>query len=124
MRWVGRALALALFVGVLVAGWRFAAENSTPVRVHYLAGALEEVALWQVLLGSFACGAGLIGLVTLFYTARNGLIVRRYRKALGGLEAEVHQLRTLPLAPESSGPGDPMAAALSPPQGDPVGRGP
>ena len=48
MRWVRRLLALALFVGVLMAGWQFAAENGTPVRMHYLVGELRDVALWKL----------------------------------------------------------------------------
>jgi uncharacterized integral membrane protein len=111
-------------MGVLVAGWRFAAENSAPVSVHYLVGVLADVALWRVLLGAFACGGATVGLVALFYAVRNGLVLRRYRKALGGLEAEIHQLRNLPLAPEEPGPRDSAVALSSSPPGHSLGRGP
>jgi uncharacterized integral membrane protein len=107
MRWVRRALVLALLVGVMVAGWRFAAENQEPVKLHYVAGELSEFALWKVVLASFACGAAVVGLFATFYSAKTGLITRRYRKAIGGLEAEIHQLRNLPLAPDSETRGAP-----------------
>ena len=107
MRWVRRALLLALVVGVLTAGWQFAAENQEPVSVNYLSGELEDVALWKVILACFGGGAGLVALFSMFASAKNGLIARRYRKAIGGLEAEVHQLRNLPLAPDSEAQGVP-----------------
>lgn len=110
MRWVRRGLVLALLVGVMIVGWRFAAENQQPVRVHYVFGELSEQPLWRVLLGTFGAGAALVGAFALFSSARNGLVNRRYRKALGGLEAEVHQLRNLPLAPESDARDGPAAA--------------
>jgi hypothetical protein len=40
------------------------------------------------------------------------MVQRRYRKAVGGLEAEIHQLRNLPLAPDSDLP-EPGAALAS-----------
>ena len=46
-------------------------------------------------------------LFLVFSSAKNGLVNRRYRKAIGGLEAEVHQLRNLPLAPDSEARGSP-----------------
>lgn len=115
MRWVRRGLLLAVLAGLMVLGWLFAAENETPVRLHYVAGELTELALWQVILLSFAAGAGTTGVFAAFYSAKHGLVARRYRKAIGRLEAEVHQLRNLPLAPESDhGPpgGGPPAEAL------------
>ena len=121
MEWVRRALALALFAGVLIVGWRFAALNSTSVAVHYLAGEVEAV-LWQVLLAAFALGLVLPSAVLLYLVVKNRLVTRRYRKALGGLEAEIHQLRNLPLAPETPAPGASEAAAVPPPS-EALGRG-
>jgi uncharacterized integral membrane protein len=120
MRWVRRALALALFAGVLVAGWRFAAENGQPVRVYYLVGAAEGVPLWRVLLGSFCTGAAVVALGWTYSSLHNALIRRRYRKELGGLEAEIHQLRNLPLAPDAPASGE--SAVAEPPPGGAVGR--
>jgi uncharacterized integral membrane protein len=114
MRWVRRALLVALLVGVMIGGWRFAAENQEPVRLHYVAGEFAELALWKVVLGAFFAGAGLVGLFAGISSAKKGLITRRYRKAIGGLEAEVHQLRNLPLAPESEASG----VAVGPPQAE------
>lgn len=113
MRWVRRTLLLALMLGTLIVGWRFATENQEPVSLNYVAGELTELPLWKVVLVSFGAGAGLVGVVALFFSARNGLVSRRYRKAIGGLEAEVHQLRNLPLAPESEAgaPGGASAEA-------------
>ncbi len=121
MRWVRRGLVLALLAAVMIAGWRFAAENQQPVSVHYVAGEFPELALWQVMLAAFSAGAGLVGVFAMFSSAKNSLAARRYRKALGGLEAEIHQLRNLPLAPEPDAPGD-LAATGPPRAGGALGR--
>ena len=92
-----RLVLLAIFVALLVAGWRFAAENSAAVEVDYLVGEDSGVALWMVLVVTFASGAAAAGAVVGFALARARLLARRYRKRLAGLEAEVHQLRNLPL---------------------------
>jgi uncharacterized integral membrane protein len=117
MRWLRRLLLLAVIVALMVAGWRFASENQAPVTVNYVFGQFAAVELWKVLLASFAAGAGLVALYLLFSSARNGLARHRYRKAIGGLEAEIHQLRNLPLAPESKAT-DPTSLA---PGSDPPG---
>ena len=39
--------AVALFVGALYVGWRFAAENGDLVRVHFVVGEVESVALFK-----------------------------------------------------------------------------
>ena len=83
---------------------RFASENREAVTVDYLVGELALVPLWQVILVAFGAGAGLVALVALYASLRNGLVRRRYRKAIGGLEAEIHQLRNLPLAQNAAAP--------------------
>jgi uncharacterized integral membrane protein len=88
------------FVALLVGGWRFAAQNSDLVKVSYLAGETPSVALWLALLFAFGLGALVAGLFTGLGLARTRLLARRYRKAVAGLEAEVHQLRNLPLIDE------------------------
>ena len=98
MRWMRRVLVAACFVALLVGGWRFAAENSQTVSIHYLAGSLEGVAVWRALLASFALGAAASAAIGLLRGLRLRLESRRYRKAARELESEVHQLRTLPLA--------------------------
>jgi len=105
MRLTRRILGIALFVALLVGGWRFAAENSQAVSVHYLVGSFESVPVWLVLFCAFATGAAATGALALVQSARLRLEARRYRKAVRGLEAEVHQLRNLPLATDEAEPG-------------------
>lgn len=101
MRSVRRLIAVAIFVAALVLGWRFAAANLEPVRVHYLVGVIDGIPLWTALVGSFVAGAALVGLAALIPLGRLGLTARRWRKVARGLEAELHQLRNLPLASSS-----------------------
>jgi uncharacterized integral membrane protein len=117
MRALRRVLAIVAFVGLLVGGWRFAALHPQPVRLHYLAGD-AEVSLWAALLGAFAAGAALAGALAGVELARLSMLSRRYRKATARLEAQVHELRNLPLAPEL--PGDERDLAL----GEPVAHAP
>jgi uncharacterized integral membrane protein len=107
MRWLVRLFWIALFVGVLVLGWTFRAENEDPVTVSYAFGRFAPVPQWLALLAAFAVGAAAAGLIGLYRVARLRLVARRYRKAVRALEAEVHQLRTLPLSSEEP----PLAAA-------------
>ena len=93
-RWLGGS---ALFVAALVYGWRFRASNETQVPVDFLVGVLPPSPVWKVLCASFLLGAAAATLVCVFQLARLSLTARRYRKALGQLEAEIHELRTLPL---------------------------
>ena len=107
MRLVRRLFALVVFVGLLVGGWHFAAQNSGLVTVYHPGGELGEVTLWRALLIAFGSGAGIAAMVALVRGAKLRLVSRRYRKAIHGLEAEVHQLRSLPLSePKASGDSD------------------
>jgi uncharacterized integral membrane protein len=115
MRIARRVLLLGLFVAALVVGWRLATENGGLVTVHYLAGELPALPLWAVVLVSFASGVTLAGAVGFYQLAKLGLINRRYRKTAHGLEAEVHQLRNLPLSTEDSTARDPVATAKGAP---------
>ncbi len=119
MRMVRRLVAAAIFVAALVLGWRFADANLEPVRVDYLVGAIDGIPLWTALVGAFAAGGVLVGLGALVPLARLGLTSRRWRKAAHGLEAELHQLRNLPLASPSESTvrgsaGAPIARAQGP----------
>ncbi len=107
-----RLLGAALFVAALVVGWRFAGENSTPVTVRYLIGEFAEVSLWVVLLGAFAVGVAVAGMVGLYHVAKLKLVARRYRKSARHLEAEVKQLRNQPLADDEPA-AESMAMAAS-----------
>lgn len=118
MIWIRRILMIGAGAALLVAGWVFAAGNGEPVYVNYIFGrTAEKIALWKALGGAFALGAALIGLFALYSGLRHGLVVRRYRKMLGGLESEIHQLRNLPLAPNPESPGGSRAGFAAPPGG-------
>lgn len=114
MRWLRRLLVLSLLVAVWYAGWRFAGENQSLVTVSYVVGEVADVPLWKALLVPFAAGAAVVSIGWLLFALRSGLTKHRYRKALGGLEAEVHQLRNLPLAPDPSGPEGSAVADVPP----------
>jgi uncharacterized integral membrane protein len=122
MRVARRLLGLVLFVGALVVGWRFAAANSAVVTVHYLLGQTPEVSLWVALLGAFALGAFGVGAVGVYQLAKLQLMARRYRKKVGGLESEIHQLRNLPLADEAA-TGRESLAGIDAPTGSALERG-
>jgi hypothetical protein len=93
---------IALFVGVLVFGWRFAADHSSQVTIKIPVVEEVQVTLWLALLLATAVGAAAAGLMAIFQIARLRLLARRYRKMIKGLESEVHQLRNLPLAETDS----------------------
>ena len=109
MRWVRRLLVLAAFGGLFWAIWHFAKENATIVAISYVFGVIEAP-VWQALLGAFVAGFAIAAVGWSFFGVRSRMVQRRYRKAVGGLEAEIHQLRNLPLAPDSDLP-EPGAAA-------------
>ena len=98
MRTVRRLFAIIVFVGLLIAGWHFAASNAAPIVVRHPGGEFGEAALWLVLLVAFGSGVGLTTLVALVRGARIRLVSRRYQKLVAGLQSEVHQLRNLPLS--------------------------
>lgn len=122
MRWLRRILQIGALLAILIGGWMFAAENGSPVRVHYLLGETAEIALWLALLCAFAIGALGVGAFTLMASLRHGMVRRRYRKLVGGLESEIHQLRNLPLSPDPDAPGGPSRRATPP--GGAAGRAP
>ncbi len=98
MRLTRQLLAIVVFAGLLYAGWQFAYSNALPVPVHYPGGEFEKRALWVVLLVAFGSGVVLAALVAAVRGARIRLVSRRYRKLVDRLQAEVHQLRSLPLS--------------------------
>lgn len=103
-----RLLWLALFGVVLVAGWKFAAANAEPVALDYLIGRVEDVRVWVLVVATFAVGAAAGMVVCVVEMTRLGLLSRRYRRALRRLEAELHGLRSLPLAGDAPA-GSPSA---------------
>ena len=98
MRIVRRLITAVVFVALLVVGWKFAASNAQPVVVHHPAGEFTARALWVVLLAAFGSGVVLAAAIAAVRGARIRLVSRRYRKLVDNLQAEVHQLRSLPLS--------------------------
>ena len=124
MQVVRRLLGVALFVAVLLLGWNFAAEHSSTVtiRLPFIPG--FEVTLWAALLAVFGLGVVLTGSVAMLRATRQGLVARRYRKMIRDLEAEIHQLRNLPLADDESARSKPAVAdGVSPAAKRALGRG-
>ena len=111
MRLVRRLLAIVVFVGLLIAGWQFAARNAQPVPVYFPGGEFAARALWVVLLVAFGSGVVLASLVAMVRGAQIRLVSRRYRKLADNLQAEVHQLRSLPLSEQ---PQTPDSGATTP----------
>lgn len=101
-----RLLGLAVLVALLVGGWKFAHANATEVPFDYLFGQIGAVRVWALTVASFGLGAAVAGAACLVELTRLGLLSRRYRKALGRMEAEVHGLRALPLGSAPPGVGD------------------
>ena len=81
MRVVRRLAGIVLFAAILILGWRFAADHPDPVRIHYLVGETGELALWVALLGAFAAGGVIVGIVAAFQLARLSMLARRWRQA-------------------------------------------
>ncbi len=98
-------LLAAIVIGSIVGGWNFRAANLTSVDLDLLWLRIPNLELWRVLLLSTGFGATLASLVWGFFWLRRALLTRRYRKAIGRLEAEIHQLRSLPLADEPGSAG-------------------
>ena len=99
MIWVRRLFWAALGLAILVAGWTLADRNADPIKVDWYFDHAEANG-WWVLLCAFAAGAAAASLFFMFSLARSRLVARRYRKELAVLEAEVHQLRNLPVGEE------------------------
>lgn len=96
MIWVRRLFWAALGLAILIGGWTLADRNADPIKVDWYFDHAEANG-WVVLLGAFVAG---IAIASIFFTlslARSRLVARRYRKELGVLEAELHQLRNLPV---------------------------
>jgi uncharacterized integral membrane protein len=98
MLWVRRILLGGLILGLVLGSHYFVQSNAQTVSLEFGAKRFDEVALWLVLLCTFATGFGVATVVAALRGARLRLVSRRYRKQARNLEAEVHQLRTLPLA--------------------------
>ncbi len=87
---------MALVAALLVGGWGLKSGNDEVVAVDFLFGEIQ-LEVWEALLCAFAAGFALAGGGWLWSSLRSQMLERRYRKAVGGLESEIHQLRNLPL---------------------------
>ncbi len=95
---IRRLVAAVIFMATLIAGWRFAAGNAGAVEIDLLVWVVPDVRQWLALLVAFAAGGLVAGTFGMLASARAGMVARRYRRAVAGLESEVHQLRNIPLA--------------------------
>lgn len=115
MGWLRRIILLALIVGLVLASHFFVQNHEQTVALDLAAVRYEAVPLWLVLLSAFGLGLAAAMAIAVLRGARLRLVARRYRKQAESLEAEVHELRTLPLAPEA--PGAAPAADAAPDDG-------
>lgn len=114
MRWFRRIFFVVLVGALFFAALRFSSENAEPVVIDYLAGEPVEWALWQALVLA-ACGGALLAAIPMGYLwTRSGLLAWQYRRTMSRQEAEIHQLRNLPLAP--AGNNDPNGATEAVPR--------
>lgn len=102
MRFVRRALWLALFACAFAAAYQFG-KNAEPVSVMLFRWTTPPAPVWLVLAVSFGLGVFVASAFWLILWLRLTLLARRYRKELASLESELHQLRNLPLAPDERG---------------------
>jgi len=111
MRILRHLLAVLVFAALFAGAWQFTHRNGTEVSIDFFFWTTPPIAIWAALL--FAWGIGAVCTLSLLVLpiARSSLAARRYRKALAGLESEIHQLRNLPLAGSvEDAPGDALAA--------------
>ncbi len=91
-------LVVGLVVGALVFGKLFPDANSTPVDIDLLWIRVPNVEAWLLLVGSMLFGGLLATLVVGFAWLKARVLNRRYLKVIKRLEAELHQMRSLPLS--------------------------
>lgn len=124
MRWFRRIFFVVLVGALFFAALRFSSENAEPVMIYYLAGEPAVLALWQALALAACAGALLIAIPLGYLWTRSGLLAWQYRRTMSRQEAEIHQLRNLPLAPPgSAGPDEASEAFPRPASGGTAGSG-
>lgn len=106
MRFLVLLVGFALFVGALMLGWTFRANNEGTVDLDLVWIQFAQIQLWALLLSAVGLGATLATLVVGFAWLRGKMVVNRYKKMLKKLEKEVHELRSLPLV--GSEPSEPL----------------
>jgi len=124
MRWFRRIFFVVLVGALFFAVLEFSTENAEPVVIHYLAGESAELALWQALALAACAGALLVAIPLGYLWTRSGLLAWQYRRTMSRQEAEIHQLRNLPLAPAGgTGPDEISEAVAQPVSGGTAGSG-
>jgi uncharacterized integral membrane protein len=111
MKIIRRVLSLAVMALAFAAAYQFG-KNADPISVSLFRWTTPPAPTWLVLLAAFGAGALLAAVLLGYQLARLSLLSRRYRKEVGALESEVHQLRNLPLAAE--GPAAVVAVGAVP----------
>ena len=112
MKWVRLGVIIVLLLSAVFVGL-LPANNAAPVALHYVVGQSPEIPLYWVILMSFALGAFVTSVPFLYTLLKRGLVMRRYRKLMRGLEAEVHRLRSLPLAGDEKPDAVPPSVAVA-----------
>ncbi len=104
---------IGLFVGLLWMGWSFRAGNAMPIELDLIWIRVPEVEIWRVILTSIALGAIVAGTFVGFAWMRVRLVNRRFRRAIRRLEAELHEMRSLPLSEAEPQLGGEVRAAAA-----------
>jgi len=98
VKWVRRLVVLVLLAGLVFVSRTLPDANSVLVNVDLLFWQAPPVQLLLALGFAFLVGVLCASAGLLYQLAKKSLVARRYRKAVAGLESEIHQLRNLPLA--------------------------
>lgn len=96
--------ALVLFSAMLWLGWSLRAANTTAIDLDLIWVRFPDVEIWRAILVSIGVGAATAALLVGFAWLRGRLLNRRYRRAIGRLESELHELRSLPLMGSEQAP--------------------
>jgi hypothetical protein len=115
MVYLRRLLVAAVFIGVACLAYVFPTSNAMPVSLglDWPAEGLRspDVPLWVVVSITYLLGLGTASAAFVWKIMKQGLAGRRYRKAVAGLESEIHQLRNLPLEGADAVGADPALVA-------------
>ena len=112
---IRRVLGGALFVGLLVSGWSFAARNGAPVSVDFILGVTPPQPLWLIVLLAAGAGLGVAGLYLGLALLRDRVEIARLRRAVHRLEAELRDYRNEPVESALTGVIDGPARDLPDP---------
>ena len=96
-------------------GWSLRSANVQVVDLDLIWIRVPNLELWWLVLLSIAAGFLLATLIVGFAWLRGALVNRRYRKSIRRLEAELHELRSLPLSGRGDAP--PLERVPAPPGG-------